>query len=180
MAKQEKSTSKESNNSVHSDLHTHDTSHKSYMILGALIIAALGFFSGMKYQDYKISKSRSNFGEGQFFRREVGGPNGGGTQNRQGGNGRFVNGGAVAGEIINMDDKSITVKMPDGSTKIVILTDTTSYSKSESGSKNDLKVGTKIGALGTANSDGSVTAQNIQLNPELRMFGQGTSPYPSK
>ena len=68
------------------------------------------------------------------------------------------------GEVLNVDDKSLTVKMPDGSSKIVILSDTTVISKSDTTAKSDVKVGDKVGVFGTDNSDGSVTAQSVQLN----------------
>jgi hypothetical protein len=80
-----------------------------------------------------------------------------------------------------MDDKSITVKEQDASTKIIILSDTTTFSKSADGSKGDLKTGITVAAFGTPNSDGSVTAQNVQINPMLRGFGgQNVSPTPAK
>jgi hypothetical protein len=80
-----------------------------------------------------------------------------------------------------MDDKSITVKLQDGSTKIVILSDTTSFSTSSTGSKSDLKTGDTVAAFGTPNSDGSVTAQNVQINPMFRgIGGQNGSPTPAK
>src|SRR6185369_11294861 len=79
----------------------------------------------------------------------------------------------VTGEILNADDKSITVKMMDGSTKIVLLTSTTTYNKAAQASKSDLVTGERVGVFGTANADGSVTAQNIQLNPMMR-GGNGT------
>lgn len=81
--------------------------------------------------------------------------------------------GAVVGEIISQDSKSITVKLQDGSSKIVLLSDSATVSKTESGSKSDLKDGTTVAVFGTTNSDGSVTAQNIQLNPAFR-FGQSS------
>lgn len=120
-----------------------------------LIIAALGggFFAGMKYQQSQSSSGRfGNFqgvrsgrGSGQAFRQ-------------------------VNGDIISMDDKSITVKLQDGSSKIVLLSDTTAFSKSTNGSKSDLKTGEKVAVFGTENSDGSVTARNVQLNPQAGGF----------
>lgn len=59
--------------------------------------------------------------------------------------------------------------MQDGSSKIVLFSDFTTYNKTSEGSKSDLKVGEKIAVFGTDNSDGSVTAQSVQLNPQLRM-----------
>ncbi|EKD67236.1 MAG: hypothetical protein ACD_48C00525G0002, partial [uncultured bacterium] len=51
------------------------------------------------------------------------------------------------------------------SSKIVVLSGTTTYAKSTDGSQTDLKVGDRVNAFGTTNTDGSVTAQSIQLNP---------------
>jgi hypothetical protein len=61
----------------------------------------------------------------------------------------------------------MTVKLQDGSSKIVILSGTTSYKTTIAASKNDIKIGDAVAVAGSANSDGSVNAQNIQLNPEM-------------
>lgn len=48
--------------------------------------------------------------------------------------------------------------------------------KMEEASKSAITVGSTIAAFGTQNSDGSITAANIQLNPgNLRGFG-GNNP----
>jgi len=140
---------------------------KNNLILGLIVSlivgGVVGFFGGMQYQ----KSQRPNFAQGNFVGRENG-------QLGQ----RFGANGAnrpVTGEIISADDKSITVKMQDGSSKIVILSDTTSINKQATGTKDDLKTGTNVAVFGSSNSDGSVTAQSIQLNPMLR-----TSPVPSK
>ena len=75
--------------------------------------------------------------------------------------------GGVAGSIVSMDDKSITVKMTDESTKIVLFSDATAYSNAATASKEDLKVGVDVVVFGATNSDGSVTATNVQINPAL-------------
>lgn len=123
----------------------------------AILVGAGAFFGGMKYQQSKRQNFARQFGQGQEVRADK-------TQgNRQGF--RPVN-----GEIISSDDKSITVKMQDGGSKIVLLSDKTEISKASSGVKEDLKTGEKVMVVGTENSDGSVTAQNIQLNPIQRGF----------
>lgn len=120
-----------------------------------LLIVGLGagFFVGMKYQQSQSSQNTGRTGQGgrgQFGQRNgnVGRP--------------------VAGEILSSDDKSITVKLPDGSSKIVLLSANTQINKAATASVSDLKVGEKVAVFGSNNSDGSVTAQNIQLNPQLR------------
>jgi len=134
-------------------------------ILIAIIVGAIGFFAGTKYQQSKtasgFTRQFGQFGNGQ--QRIIMGGSGGRTQ----GNGR-MGAGQVLGEILNQDDKSITVKLQDGSTKIVFLSDTTNINKATTGSKSDLKVGVRVGVFGTENADGTVTAQNIQLNPTIR------------
>lgn len=134
--------------------------NKQYLItiILILVVGAGTFFAGMKYQESKRLAGR--FGNFQ------GAANG---QSQRGQGLRPVN-----GEIISADDKSITVKLQDGSSKIVLLSDTTTVSKSADATKADLKVGEKVATFGTENSDGSITAQNVQLNPTLR-FSPGQS-----
>lgn len=123
------------------------------IIVVAIVVGAGAFYAGMKYQSSKRSLYAGGF-QGQQS-----------SGYRQ----RFGQaGGTVRGQILSISDDSITVKLTDGSTKIIVLSDTTSYVKSASGAKSDLIVGDSIMAFGTQNSDGSVTAQNIQLNPSFR------------
>ncbi len=134
-------------------------------IIVALIVGAGAFYGGMKYQQSKRAATFTRqFGTGQ-------GQNGAGNQQN-----RFrAGGGQVFGDIISKDDKSITVKLADGSSKIVLFSDTTAINRASQGTKDDLKEGEKVVVFGNANSDGSVTAQNIQLNPTFRGTG-GTTP----
>lgn len=137
------------------------------IILVAVLVGAGAFFGGMKYQQSKTPSRQ--FGGGQGIRAGQGGQ---GQGTRQGF--RPVN-----GEIISADEKSITVKMQDGTSRIVLFSDKTEINKASTGTKEDLKVGEKVAVFGTDNSDGSVTAQNIQLNPILR--GNLTpSPIPAR
>ncbi len=129
------------------------------VVIVALVVGVGAFYGGMKYQ---MSKTPAR-GQAQGANRQ-GSPNG---------QGRFAGGGRVMGEIINQDDKSITVKMMDGSSKIVLVSDSTAINKSADAAKSDLKTGERVAVFGMQNSDGSVTAQNIQLNP---MFRGGPNP----
>ncbi len=130
------------------------------IIAVVLLIIGLGggFFAGMQYQKSQVPQGAN----GQGRRLGAGGQNG---ANRP-----------VAGDIISSDDKSITVKMQDGSSKIVLVSSSTQINKAAIATKADLKTGERVAVFGTTNSDGSVTAQNIQLNPQTRGFGgnQGT------
>lgn len=137
------------------------------LIAVALATGAAGFFGGMKYQESKSGGPRQfGLGSGQGGRGFGGsGPNGAGNR------GGFR---PVAGQILSADAKSLTVKLPDGSTKIVLLTDKTQINQATAAAVADLKTGTQIAVFGTTNSDGSVTAQSVQLNPQLEMRGGAT------
>jgi len=140
--------------------------------ISALIAGGAGFFGGTKYQQMRSPSGQT--GDRQFFR--AGGPNGRGA-GFGGDRGGFR---PVNGEIIKADDTSITVKMPDGSSKIVMLSEKTQINKSSSGAVTDLKVGEKVAVFGTDNSDGSVNAQSVQLNPMFQMRGAGGTPNQSQ
>lgn len=118
-----------------------------------LIVGAGAFFGGMKYQETKAASGDHNqFGDGrQGFRQRAG-------------NGNFQ---PVRGEITSSDESSITVKMQDGSSKIVILSDSTTITEAITAAKQSLTTGKQVMVIGSSNSDGSVTAQNIQLNPNF-------------
>jgi len=136
-------------------------------ILICVAVAGGSFFAGMKYQQSKQPSFAGRFGNRQDVRTGEG-------------QGQFRNGRPIQGDIISADEKTITVKMADGSTKIVILSETTTYNKTSDASKADLKVGEKVGVFGTENADGSVTAQNIQLNPQFRVATSTGTPQPGQ
>ncbi len=135
------------------------------VIIIAIISLALGFGGGYLFKNYQVGKMRPNLGS-QLPDRQG---NGQGLQNMQrpqNGQGPQTGfGGMVMGEIISQDGNSITVKIQDGSTKMVILGDSTTYSKTQSIEKAELSAGNQVRVFGSANSDGSITAQNVQLNP---------------
>ncbi len=133
-------------------------------IVALVIGAVLGFFGGKIYGQGKAPAQGST--------RQAQGAG------RQGGQGRFAGGGRVVGQIISADGKSITVKLMDGSSKIVLVPDSAVVSKTDTASKDDLKTGVTVAVFGTNNSDGSVTASDIQLNPMMRAAGGQGSPNP--
>ena len=130
--------------------------------IAAIIVVLVGagsFYGGMKYAQNQAATSRQQFT--QQFRGGSGGAGGAGVQ-RAGIGGA---GGFVTGDIISKDDKSITVKLNDGGSKIVFFSDSTNIGTIAKGQSSDLVVGKQVSINGSANSDGSVTAQMIQLRP---------------
>lgn len=140
---------------------------KNNLIIGVILAlvagGALGFFGGMTYQ----KSQKPNLAQNVMMQ---------GNGNRQFGQGQGIRssgptgGGAVMGEIIDSDENSITVKLEDGSSKIVLIGANTNINKSSEGLKSDLKNGERVVAFGTTNADGSVTAQNVQIGGQMRMI----------
>lgn len=132
------------------------------LVIVAILFGALGFFGGMQYQKSQRSAAYGQIGaQGQARRL---GQNGG--QNAQ----------AVRGQVLSADNSSLTVKLSDGSSKIIILSSSTSITEATATSKQSLKAGEQVAVFGSSNSDGSVTAQNIQLNPQTGQFNRGGNP----
>lgn len=127
------------------------------IVLVALVVGAGGFVGGMQYQ--KTKKFTSAQIAQQFSRLGNRGTNGSFRQ-------RFGNGGgAVRGSVTAVSGNTMTVQLQDGSSKIVLLGSSATVTKSVNGTAADVTVGQSVMVLGTANSDGSVTATQVQLNP---------------
>lgn len=122
----------------------------------AVVVGGGAFYGGMKYAENKAVSDRQQRIQ-QF--------SGSGTGFRNGGSGNRTASGFASGEIISKDGKSVTIKLRDGGSKIVFYSDTTKFGKFVSGALSDLEVGKNVSVDGIANSDGSVTAQSIQLRP---------------
>jgi len=129
----------------------------------AVIVGGAGFFAGTKYQQIKPNEFSGNLPENfEQMRGQMG-------QHRTNGSSGLT---TVRGEIISMDNSSVTVKLDDDSSKIIILANSTGINKSEEGSIEDLSEGTEVMVMGQTNSDGSVTASNIQIG--TGMFREAT------
>lgn len=136
------------------------------VVLITIGVGAIAFYGGMQYQLSNQTGGGRNF----MLNQQGAGRNGSNVGTRRMGGGQ-----PISGEIINMDTDSLTVKLIDGSSRIVLLNDKTIYNKTASVEKTELKVGEKVGIFGSTNSDGSVSAQNVQLNPQFRMGTAGAN-----
>lgn len=118
-----------------------------------VVVALISFWGGTKYGAPSATVSQNGFSRT------------GGQGVRTGG--RMQNGGFISGAIVSKDDKSITVKAQDGSSRFIFFSNTTKIMKSTDGTLTDLMVGKDVTANGTPNSDGSITAQSIQLRTAM-------------
>lgn len=128
------------------------------VVVIAVVLTAGGFFGGMQYQ--RMQRSAAFGGRNAAFFNGQSGPMGA----QMGGRGNNGTNRPVAGEIQSVDAQGITVKMQDGSSKIVIVPDSAQINEATTSSKQSLSQGKRVVVFGSTNSDGSVTAQNIQLN----------------
>jgi len=123
------------------------------IILVAVILAgAGGFFGGMEYRlGANVGGTFRDHQRGDFSAR--GGPAFGGR------------GQPLFGEIISQGEGSFTIKLSDGSTRIIFISDSTQITKSIVGILDDLEITGQIFVSGEENPDGSYTAKTIQIRP---------------
>ncbi|MGB9883310.1 MAG: hypothetical protein ACPLRN_02230 [Microgenomates group bacterium] len=117
----------------------------SYILVGVISLG-IGFYGGSLYQK---SQQQERF-----------------SQNiRQGQSQQRFNTGTrpISGQIIKKDADSITVKVQDGSSKIVFLSEKTNIGKTSKATVDDLRENENVFVVGVQNQDGSITAQNIQI-----------------
>lgn len=129
---------------------------KIILISVVVVLVALVFVAGNYYGKKSIPSESPNFANRAGM---MGG--GGATRN---GVGRMSNG-FVGGEVISKDDSGVVIKMRDGSSRIVFTSSKTVVSKSIPGALSDVAIGSDVTVTGSGNSDGSVTAQMIQIRP---------------
>jgi len=125
------------------------------IVILILVVGGGAFYGGMKYAQSK-SPSRQAFQNLSSEQRQ---------QLSQGRTGGGTGANFLSGEVIAKDEQSLTLKMPDGGSKIVFFSDSTQISKTTKGSIDDVEIGKQLIASGEQNSDGSYTAKTIQLSP---------------
>jgi uncharacterized protein DUF5666 len=121
--------------------------------IAVILAIGVGFFAGMQYQ-----KTSRPFGR-------IYGTQNGGMMRRFGQNGQNFR--PVRGQVLSLGNNTMTVKLPNGNSEIVILSGSTQYMKSVSAAASDVKTGDTILVVGTQNADGSVTATDVQINPPV-------------
>lgn len=128
------------------------------IVIIAVLVGVICFFTGYKFGH----RAGGAPGQGQFAGRGLGSGPADRVGNMRGNRGS----GFTGGEVLSKDDKSVTIKLRDGGSKIVYYTASTSVQKMVAGALTDVVVGGNITVTGSANQDGSVAADSIQIRPE--------------
>lgn len=138
------------------------------LILGALILVAASFYVGHIYGT-PLSENARPQGTGQF------GGNRGQGMNRNGGM-RMM---PTTGKVLHKDATSITVSLPDGGSRIIIIDAKTAVTHTSDASLADVTEGTDVNVFGTQNPDGSITASRIETGTFSRMpqHKEGGAPH---
>ncbi len=117
-------------------------------VIALIIGAGIGYAgAGMLNRPAAPQFTRGNFAAGGMMR-------GGGA-----------NGGFLSGTVVSKNATTMTLNTRDGSSHVVFITPDTTVSKSVDGTMSDVPVGGTVIVSGTTNSDGSVSANLIQLRP---------------
>jgi len=121
------------------------------LVVVAIVFAGGGFFGGMKYQASKtpaVMARTGASGPGAFAGRRAGGANGASF---------------ISGQVLSVSGSTITVKSTNGGSQVAVLAPSTQYRKAVDGASSDVVVGSQVTITGSTNSDGSLTAQSVQI-----------------
>ncbi len=141
--------------------------------IGIPVLLIASFYGGILFEKSKTSVASGN--QGSSMQANGAGGFAGGSGRSGGRGGANGAGGFASGTILSKDATSIVIQMRTGGSKIVLLSDTTQVVKSDQGALTDLLVNDNVTVTGTANPDGSVTAQSIQIRPAV----PATAPTPT-
>lgn len=131
------------------------------IIINSIIACVLGialFYGGFLYgksSTIQVDQRGQGFGSGSVgaMRTSRSGSNSGG----------MGMGGFISGEVISKDDQGVTVKLRDGGSKIVFISPSTKIVKDTVSSLNDVVVGSQVSINGSSDTNGSITAQSVQI-----------------
>ena len=122
------------------------------IVITTVVALSIGLFGGYAAARASVPVS-ANVPNMNYIRGNAGGLRGG-NQNASG---------FLVGTVVKKDSGSITVDTRDNNSHVVLFTPATSVFKSVAGSLADITVGSAVIVSGSTNSDGSLSANSIQL-----------------
>jgi len=129
---------------------------KIWVVVIVVVCAGVFFYIGMVYG--KNTAQSSAGGRGTFVL----------SSSTRGFAGRFGSGAGgtgTTGQIISIGNGSLTVQLPNGNSQVVFYSSSTMIVEPTQVPASALKSGSQVVVAGTSNSDGSMTAQTIQVRP---------------
>jgi Domain of unknown function (DUF5666) len=127
---------------------------KKYLVhIVWLVVVIVALVGGIYY-----GKSTAASAAGRF-----GGAGASSTRTGFTGRGGAAGGGFVAGQILSLGAGSMTIQLANGNSQVVFYSSSTAVIKPEPAPVSSLMPGTMVMIGGTTNSDGSLTAQSIQV-----------------
>lgn len=149
---------------------------KSNLAIAAVLVAAVFFGAG--YFTAGLFNKPGMPNGGQFM---ANGANGQRSNVQRMAN-RNPMGGFINGELVKKDASSFSVKQRDGSMKLVLITSSTKAMKMAESNLGEFAIGQQVMVTGSSNSDGSLTAQTVQIRPDdlPGMGGPGGAGAPSQ
>lgn len=131
-------------------------------VLGAVVvivaIAGIGFYAG--------TKGISNNPQQQLNDVNATGSNTENQMMKGAGPGKLSPENMIQGQVTEINNQEITVELTDGTTKTILLSGTTRIGKVITGTLDDIVVGSSLAVNGAQNSDGSVSAQMVQIRQQ--------------
>lgn len=127
---------------------------KNISIILTVLALGVGFTLGTLYGKSSATGA-PNQTQGQF----------GAGAGRQFGRGAQAGNGFIGGQVVAADATSITLQLPQGGSRVVLVSSSTEVRKSVGGTSADLAAGEEVTVTGKQNTDGSFTAQSVQIRP---------------
>jgi hypothetical protein len=136
--------------------------NQNNQIVIAVVVTAIVFGGG----GYFFGKQGTKAQAPQTFTRGTQGGVGQNASGRTARPGGMAGGGMTSGEVLSKDGTSLTLKLRDGGSRIVIYAPSTNILRTASGTIEDISIGAQISVIGTQNPDGSMVATSLQVRPE--------------
>jgi len=132
------------------------------IIAGFILVIFGSFFGGMYYGKAGSSKTIDTLGKDRQDQFQQNG-------NRSGGFGRMLGGRPFLGKVTEISGKTITLALEnDGGTKSVVVADNTNITDNDADAVlTNIKNGDTLMVTGITNTDSSIKAQMIKINPTV-------------
>jgi len=131
---------------------------KFYLLVGLLVVGLVaGFFVG-KYAFVSAPAVRTGQSSQAGGTRQFAARSGSGA-------------GIVSGQVASVGDNTLSVSLRTGGSEVVLVSSSTKVMKSIEGAASDVAASDTVLVTGTQNSDGSVTADTIQIQPATPVRG---------